>query len=54
MESKPEVQKKLICSESREGTGKSSGSTRFSNTVYVQQNIVVNGNWLQAEMRKKI
>ena len=31
-ESKPEVQKTLICSKSREGTAESSGATRFSNT----------------------
>ena len=31
-ESKPKVQKILICSKSREGTAESSGATRFSNT----------------------
>ena len=31
-ESKPEVQNKLICSKSREDTGKSSGPTTFSKT----------------------
>ena len=31
-ESKPEVQKILICSKSIEGTAESSGATRFSNT----------------------
>ena len=31
-ESKPEVQKTMICSKSREGTAESSGATRFSNT----------------------
>ena len=36
-ESKPEVQKTLICSKSREGTAESSGATRFSNaSVEVQ------------------
>ena len=30
-ESKPEVQKTLICSKSRKSTAKSSGATRFSN-----------------------
>ena len=32
MESKPEVQKTLICSKSREGTAESGRATRFSNT----------------------
>ena len=42
-ESKPEVQKALICSKSREGTFESSGATRFSNTsVDIQQIIVTN------------
>ena len=31
-ESKPEAQKKLICSKSREGKAESSGATRFSNS----------------------
>ena len=31
-ESKPEVQKTMICSKSREGKAESSGATRFSNT----------------------
>ena len=31
-ESKPEVQKTMICSKSREGTAESSGAIRFSNT----------------------
>ena len=31
-ESKPVVQKTLICSKSREPTAESSGATRFSNT----------------------
>ena len=40
-ESKPEIQKSLICSKSRESTAESSGVTRFSNTsVEVQQTIV--------------
>ena len=42
-ESKPKVQKTLICSKSREGTAESSGATRFSNTsVNFQQIIVTN------------
>ena len=42
-ESKPEVQKMLICSKSRESTAESKGATRFSNTsVDVQQIIVTN------------
>ena len=42
-ESKPAVQKMLICSKSREGTAESKGATRFSNaSVDVQQIIVTN------------
>ena len=54
MESKPEVQKILICLKSREG----SRTTRFSNTsVDVQQIMITNarnGKLLQANMRNKI
>ena len=57
-ESKPEVQKTLICSKSREGTAESSRATKFSNTsVEVQQIIVTNarnGKLLQAIMRNKV
>ena len=57
-ESKLEVQKTLICSNSREGSAESSGATRFSNTfVDVQQIIVTNvqnGKLLQANVRNKI
>ena len=56
--SKPEVQKTLICSESREGTAESSGATRFSSTSVDFQYIVVtnarNGKLLQANMRNKM
>ena len=42
-ESKPEIQKSLICSKSRESTAESSRATRFSSTsVDVQQIIVTN------------
>ena len=42
-EAKPEVQKTLICSKSREGAAESSGATRLRNTsVDVQQTIVTN------------
>ena len=42
-ESKPEVQKVLICSKSRESAAESMRATRFSNTsVDVQQIIVTN------------
>ena len=42
-ESKPEVQKVLICSKSRESTTEFMQATRFSNTsVDVQQIIVTN------------
>ena len=55
---KPEVQKILICSKSREGTAQSSGATRFSNTsVEVHQIFVINARnrkLLQANMKIKI
>ena len=43
MESKPKIQKTLICSKSREGTAEYSGATRCSNTsVGFQEAIVTN------------
>ena len=56
--SKPEVQKTLICSKSREGTAESSAATRFSNTSVDPQYIIVtnarNGKLLQANMRNNM
>ena len=57
-ESKPAVQKTLICSKSTEGTAESSGARRFSNTSVAVKKIIVtnarNGKLLQADMRNKI
>ena len=57
-ESKPEVQKILICLKPIEGTAESSGATRFSKTFFEVLQIIVtkpqNGKLMQASMRRKI